>query len=67
MGEVIYEKFSKQEAIDPALVEICQAIAQLDQQVGLKNDDITKIKAETFNPIAAAPAQAPANPHRTRD
>ena len=36
LGEIVYAKFSKQEAVDPALVEICQAIAQFHQQVGLK-------------------------------
>ena len=64
LGELIYEKFSKQEAIDPALVEFCQAIAQLHQQVGLKNEEIAKIKAETFgaSPAAPAPAQTPTTP-----
>ena len=60
LGEMVYEKFSKQEAIDPALVEFCQAIAQLHQQVGLKNEEIAKIKAETFGASPAAPAPAPA-------
>ena len=60
LGETVYEKFSKQEAIDPALVEFCQAIAQTHQQVGLKNEEITKIKAETFNPSPGAPAPTPA-------
>ena len=41
LGEAVYEKFSKQEAVDPALVEFCQAIAQLHQQVGL-NQDVTE-------------------------
>jgi len=60
LGEMVYQKFSKQEAVDPDLVEICQAIAQLQQQVSLKNEEIVKIKAETFG--AAAPAPAPAAP-----
>lgn len=58
LGEIIYDKFSKQEAIDPALMEACQAIAQLQQQVGLKNEEVAKIKAETFNPAPAATAPA---------
>jgi len=64
LGEAVYEKFSKQEAIDPALVEACQAIAQVQQQVGLKNEEIAKIKAEVFSdtPAAPAPAQTPAAP-----
>ncbi len=60
LGELIYEKFSKQEAIDPALAETCQAIAQMHQQFGLKNDEVAKIKAEVFNPASDAPAPAPA-------
>jgi hypothetical protein len=60
LGGIVYEKFSKQEAIDPALVEFCQAIAQLHQQVGLKNEEISKIKAETFSASPAAPAPTPA-------
>jgi 2-methylcitrate dehydratase PrpD len=60
LGEIVYAKFAKQEAIDPALTEICQAIAQLHQQVGLKNDEIAKIKAETFSDAPAAPAPTPA-------
>jgi 2-methylcitrate dehydratase PrpD len=60
LGEIVYERFSKQEAIDPALVEACQAIAQLHQQVGLKNEEIAKIKAETFSTSPAAPAPTPA-------
>jgi 2-methylcitrate dehydratase PrpD len=59
LGEIVYEKFSKQEAIDPTLVEACQAITQLHQQVGLKNEEIAKIKAETFSAAPAAPAPAP--------
>lgn len=66
LGEMVYQKFSKQEAVDPGLVEVCQAIAQLQQQVGLKNEEVAKIKAEVFSdkPAAAAPApaQAPAAP-----
>ncbi len=57
LGEAVYEKFSKQEAIDPALMDACQAIAQLHQQVGLKNEEITKIKAEAFS--VPAPAATP--------
>jgi DNA repair exonuclease SbcCD ATPase subunit len=60
LGEIVYEKFSKQEEIDPALVEACQAIAQLQQQVGLKNEEISKIKADTFSTSPAAPAPTPA-------
>jgi hypothetical protein len=64
LGETVYQKFSKQDAIDPALVEFCQAIAQLHQQVGLKNDEVSKIKAETFgaSPATPAPAQTPTVP-----
>jgi len=73
LGETVYQKFSNQEAIDPSLVEVCQALAQLHQQVALKNEEIAKIKAETFGatpaasapapaPTAAAPAAAPAAP-----
>jgi NAD-dependent SIR2 family protein deacetylase len=60
LGEMVYEKFSKQEAVDPALVEACQAIAQLHQQAELKDEEIAKIKAETFNASAAAPTPTPA-------
>ena len=60
LGEIVYEKFSKQEAIDPALVEFCEALAQLHQQVGLKNEEISKIKAETFSAPLAASAPTPA-------
>jgi hypothetical protein len=62
LGETVYEKFLKQEAIDPALVEFCQAITQLHQQVGLKNEEISKIRAETFSASPAAPAPTPAQP-----
>jgi zinc-ribbon domain len=69
LGEAVYEKFSKQEAIDPALVEACQTIAQIQQQVGLKNEEIAKIKAEVFSdtPAAPAPAQTPAAPEAAPD
>ena len=67
LGETVYEKFSKQEAIDPALVEACQAIAQLHQQVGLKNEEIAKIKAETFSASTAAPAPTPAESPTTSE
>ena len=60
LGEIVYEKFSKQEAVDPALVEVCQAIAQLHQQVGSKSEEISKIKAETFSPSPVAPTPTPA-------
>jgi DNA repair exonuclease SbcCD ATPase subunit len=58
LGEMVFEKFSKQEAVDPALAEICQAIAQIQQQLGLKNEEVAKIKAETFGASQAAPAPA---------
>jgi zinc-ribbon domain len=57
LGETIYQKFSNQEAIDPSLMEACQALGQLHQQVALKNEEIAKIKAEVFG---AAPEAAPA-------
>jgi hypothetical protein len=60
LGETVYQKFTKQEAIDPALVEACQAIAQIQEQVGLKNEEIAKIKAETFSATPAAAAPTPA-------
>ena len=60
LGETVYDKFSKQEAIDPTLVEACQAIAQLHQQVGVKNEEIAKIKAEAFNASPATPSPTPA-------
>jgi hypothetical protein len=62
LGEMVYEKFSNQEVIDPALVEACQAIAQLHQQAGLKDEEVAKIKAEAFNASPAAPAPTPAEP-----
>jgi hypothetical protein len=60
LGQIVYEKFSKQEAIDPTLAEACQTIAQLQQQVGVKNEEIAKIKAEVFSDTPAAPAPNPA-------
>ena len=69
LGEIVYQKFSKQEAIDPDLVEACQALAQIHQQVGLKNEEIAKIKAEVFSASPAAPvptsAQTPTAPETT--
>jgi dsDNA-specific endonuclease/ATPase MutS2 len=62
LGEIVYAKFSKQEAVDPALVEICRAIAEFHQQIGLKNEEISKIKAETFNASPSAPAPAAVQP-----
>ncbi len=66
LGEMVYQKFSKQEAVDPSLVEACQVIAQLQQQVGLKNDEIAKIKAEVFSATPAAPAPTPAAPEASQ-
>lgn len=60
LGETIYQKFSNQEAIDPSLMEACQALGQLHQQVALKNEEIAKIKTEVFGASPAAPAPAPA-------
>jgi septal ring factor EnvC (AmiA/AmiB activator) len=60
LGEAIYQKFSNQEAIDPALVEACEAITQLQQQVEAKNEEVAKIKAETFGAAAPAAEAAPA-------
>jgi hypothetical protein len=60
LGEMVYQKFSKQEAVDPGLVEACQVIAQLQQQIGLKNDEVAKIKAEVFSAATAAPVPASA-------
>ncbi len=57
LGETVYQKFSNQESIDPSLMEACQALAQLHQQVALKNEEVAKIKAEVFG---ASPAPAPA-------
>lgn len=59
LGETVYQKFSNQEVIDPSLAEVCQTLAQLHQQVVLKNEEIAKIKAETFGATPAVPAQAP--------
>ena len=60
LGEMVYQKFSQQEAVDPALLEACQAISQLQQQVTAKNEEVAKIKAEAFVDPLAAPAPAPA-------
>ena len=58
LGEMVYQKYSKQEVVDPDFAEVCQAIANLQQQVTAKNEEIAKIKAETFGATAAAPAPA---------
>ena len=56
LGEMVYRQYNNQEAVSPALEEICKAVVEIERQVGLKNEEIAKIKAEVFGAPAAAPA-----------
>ncbi len=60
LGEMVYRQYSNQEAVSPALAEICQAVARLEQQVALKGEELNKLKAETFGaPAGSSPMAAP--------
>ncbi len=61
LGEMVYRQYTNQEAVSPALVDLCKSVADLEKQVGMKGDEIARIKAEVFGAPAAAPTQpAPA-------
>jgi hypothetical protein len=62
LGELYYHQFVSQEGETPAFAEICAQIADLERQIGVKNEDIQRITAEVYNApgtVAAAP-QPPA-------
>jgi hypothetical protein len=66
LGELYYHRFVNQEGETPVFAEICGQIADFERQMALKNEDVHRISAETYNapgaPAPAAPAPAPAMP-----
>jgi hypothetical protein len=70
LGEMYYHQRASVGVSGPAYDEICQAIVDLDQQVGFKTDEIQRINAEIFaaqgTPPAtqgfSVPAQVPPTP-----
>jgi hypothetical protein len=59
LGEITYNQFANPGSTAPDISEICQNITGLIQQIGVKNEDIQRINAETYaSQGAPAPAQA---------
>jgi hypothetical protein len=47
LGEATYEQFVNPAAETPDIAGMCQNITELQRQIGLKNEDIQRINAET--------------------
>ena len=56
LGEMYYNQRATVGVAGPAYDEICQAIVDLDQQAGFKNDEIQRINAEIFAAQGTQPA-----------
>ena len=58
LGDLYYHHFINQAADVPDFGEICQQISGLEQQVGLKTEELQRISAETYGtPAAAVPIE----------
>ena len=60
LGEMYYTQHETTGVTGPAYDEICQAIQDLQVQVGSKNEDVQRINAEVYSPQGAQPAAQPA-------
>ena len=67
LGEMYYQQRTTMGVSGPTYDEICQAIEDLEGQVGHKNEDIQRINAETYAPqgVQAAPQVMQAAPQPT--
>jgi hypothetical protein len=59
LGEMYYGQRETTGITGPAYDDICQAIADLENQVQIKNEDIQHISAEVFTPQGAQPQPQP--------
>jgi hypothetical protein len=59
LGELYYTQRAAMGVSGPAYDEICQAIMDLERQVGYKNDEIQRINAESFAAPGAQPTPQP--------
>jgi len=58
LGEMTYHRYVNQEPESPEVAEVCQNITNLEQQIGVKGEEIKRINAETFSP-QGAPSPTP--------
>lgn len=60
LGEITYSQFANPNSAAPDISEMCQNITELNRQIGVKNEDIQRINAESYAPQGApAPATVP--------
>jgi hypothetical protein len=60
LGETYYHNQNDLESKMPVFTEICAQIAELEQQVSAKNEEIQRLTAENYTVPGTAPAPAPA-------
>ena len=61
LGETYYSQRATTGVTGPVFDEICQAITELENLSGDKNEDIQRINTETYAPQAAQPTAQPAS------
>jgi hypothetical protein len=61
LGEVAYQQFVNPGAETPDIAGMCQNITEMHRQMGLKNEEIQRINADTYSPqgVAAASSAPP--------
>jgi NADH pyrophosphatase NudC (nudix superfamily) len=57
LGEITYRTLVNKEPEKPEVAEICAKITDLVQQISLKEEEIKKINAGTYQPESASPGK----------
>jgi hypothetical protein len=58
LGEVTYQQYVNPGAETPDIAGMCQNITEMQRQIGLKNEEIQRINADTYSPQGAAAASS---------